>query len=277
MRRWTGAISPPSTRNAREPHRAAAMTSAIFLSVRDKATRLPGKITAPICGRRAIEHLIDRLKCARRPDMVVMTTSVHPGDSGLVDIAAREGIRAFRGSEDDKLLRYLDAAREFGVEFCVVVDGDDLFADPTIIDRIVDSYEASKADYIICDGLPIGVTGFGVRIAALQEVVDTKAESDTEVWGGYFANNPRFKCVFLDPPPRWNHPEWRMTLDYPEDLAFFTAVIEALYEPGRVFGFDAIVDLLERRPDIAALNAGVRDKYEANLRKAAPVAFKDGA
>jgi spore coat polysaccharide biosynthesis protein SpsF (cytidylyltransferase family) len=253
------------------------MKSAIFLSVRDKATRLPGKITAPICGRRAIEHLIDRLKLAKRADMVVMTTSVHPDDSGLVNIAENESILVFRGSEDDKLLRYLDAAKKFGVEFCIVVDGDDLFADPITIDRIVDAYAKSKADYIICDGLPIGVTGFGVRTAALQEVVDTKAESDTEVWGGYFANNPKFNCLFLDPPPRWNRPEWRMTLDYPEDLAFFTAVIEALYKPGQVFTFDEVVELLERRSDIAALNAGVKAKYEANLKKAAPVAFKEGA
>jgi spore coat polysaccharide biosynthesis protein SpsF len=258
-------------------HTDVTSKSAIFLSVRDKATRLPGKITAPICGRRAIEHLIDRLKCTKRPDMVVMTTSVHPDDSDLVEIAKKEGILAFRGSEEDKLLRYLDAAREFGVEFCVVVDGDDLFADPTVIDRIVDDYETSGADYIIVDGLPIGVTGFGVRITALQEVVDTKAESDTEVWGGYFANNPKFNCRFLEPPKRWNRPDWRMTLDYPEDLAFFTAVIEALYKPGRVFGFDEIVELLERRPDVAALNAGVREKYEANLKKAASVAFKEGA
>jgi spore coat polysaccharide biosynthesis protein SpsF (cytidylyltransferase family) len=158
-----------------------------------------------------------------------------------------------------------------------VVDGDDLFADPTMIDRIVEAYGSTGGDYIIVDGLPVGVTGFGVKIKALQQVVDTKAESDTEVWGGYFANNPKFNCVFLKPPPRWAHPEWRMTLDYPEDLAFFTAVIEALYRPGQVFGFDEVVELLERRPEIAALNAGVREKYEANLKKAAPVAFKQGA
>jgi spore coat polysaccharide biosynthesis protein SpsF len=252
------------------------MKTAIFLSVRDKATRLPGKITAPICGRRVIEHLIDRLKLARRPDAVVMATSVHPDDTGLVEIARNEGIVAFRGSEEDKLRRYLDAAREHGIGFCVVVDGDDVFADPTVIDRIVESHAATGADYIICDRLPVGVTGFGVRIAALQTVVETKAESDTEVWGGYFAGNPRFRSVMLDPPPRWEHPEWRMTLDYQEDLDFFTAVFEALYRPGAVFSFDEIVDLLERRPDIVALNSGVREKYEANLKRAAPVAYRSG-
>jgi spore coat polysaccharide biosynthesis protein SpsF len=253
------------------------MKSAIFLSVRDKATRLPGKITASICGRRAIEHLIDRLKCAKRPDLLVMTTSVHRDDSALVEIANKEGILAYRGSEEDKLVRYLDAARHFEVDFCVVVDGDDLFADPTVIDRIIDAYGETGGDYIICDHLPIGVTGFGVKVAALQEVVDTKAESDTEVWGGYFSGNPRFRSIYLDPPPRWRHAEWRMTLDYPEDLAFFSAVFDILYEPGCVFGFEEIVALLESRPDIVALNAGALEKYEANLKRAAPVAFKSRA
>jgi spore coat polysaccharide biosynthesis protein SpsF len=247
---------------------------AVFLSARDKASRLPGKTLAPICGQSAIRHLIDRLKLARRPDLIILTTSVHPGDASLAEIAKREGIEVFRGSEDDKLQRYLDAARQFGVEFCVVVDGDDLFADPTVIDQIIESYRTSQADYIICDHLPIGVTGFGVKIAALQKVVETKAESDTEVWGGYFANNPEFRSLFLEPPPRWRRTDWRMTLDYPEDMAFFTAVFEALYKPGQVFSFDAIVELLERRPDIVSINAGAREKYEANLRKAVAVAFK---
>jgi len=35
----------------------------------------------------------------------------------------------------------------------------------------------------------------------------------------------------------------RLTLDYDEDLAFFTAIFEARYEPGKVLGVEEIVDL----------------------------------
>jgi spore coat polysaccharide biosynthesis protein SpsF (cytidylyltransferase family) len=58
-----------------------------------------------------------------------------------------------------------------------------------------------------------------------------------------------------------------MTLDYPEDLAFFEQVFAQLYVPGAVFSFDAVVDLLTRRPNIVAINAGVKKAYAENLKK----------
>ena len=208
--------------------------TAIFLSVRDKAIRLPGKVTRDICGRSAIVHLIDRLRLSREADLVVMTTSTNPNDDRLAAIAAENGILCFRGSEDDKLVRYLDAAREHRVEFMTVVDGDDLFVDHTIVDQIIGDWRKSDGDFIIVDKLPVGATGFGVRTNAMKKVVELKADDDTEVWGGYFTTTGLFNCRFLQPEdPSWARPEIRMTLDYKEDLDFFQAVFDALYFCGR--------------------------------------------
>jgi spore coat polysaccharide biosynthesis protein SpsF (cytidylyltransferase family) len=249
-------------------------TTAVFLSVRDKATRLPGKVVHPICGRPAIEHLIDRVKQAHEPDMVVLTTSTHRGDDGLEAIAKKNGIRCFRGSEDDKLVRYRDAAFAHSVDFFAVVDGDDLFADSVFIDQIVGTWKKERGDYIIVDGLPLGATAFGVDRQALIKVIDRKAEDNTEVWGGYFTNFGGLQCRFLSPEnSNFARPEWRMTLDYPEDLAFFCAVFDALYRPGQVFSFDEIVRFLNEHPEVAALNRDSQKKYEENLAKAAPVRF----
>jgi spore coat polysaccharide biosynthesis protein SpsF len=246
--------------------------AAIFLSVRDKATRLPGKVMRPIHGKPAIVHLIDRLQSARAADRLVMTTSVYPGDDGLAALAAANGIECFRGSEEDKLVRYLDAATALGIDFCVVVDGDDLFADPAVIDQIVRAWRADGGDFLVVAPLPLGATGFGVRVEALRRVVALKAERDTEVWGGYFTDTALFDCRRLPPAdPALARPELRMTLDYAEDLAFFTAVFDALYRPGSPFTLLQVIDLLNRRPDIVALNREVQARYEARLRQTAPV------
>jgi spore coat polysaccharide biosynthesis protein SpsF (cytidylyltransferase family) len=250
------------------------MKTAIFLSVRDKATRLPGKVRAKIQGRTAIEHLIDRLKMARLPDLLVMTTSTHPDDTRLVEIAEENGIEWFRGSQEDKLQRYLDAAGKYDVEFATVVDGDDLFCDPVCIDRIIAAYREAKADYITCTDLPLGVTAFGIRMEALQEVCRLKAQRDTEVWGGYFTQSGLFKTLSLEVEQRYRHPELRMTLDYPEDLRFFEAVFERLYQPGKVFSLDEIIRCLEENPQIAALNKEAQERYLHHLKKAAPVELK---
>ena len=243
------------------------MRTGIFISARNKARRLPGKTFHPIKGRSVIEHIIDRVRTAPGADVVVLSTSVHPDDAVLVDVARRNGIEGFQGSEDDKLTRYLDCARRHMIDFAVIVDGDDVFCDPQVIGRIIWEKKSSGGDFIIVDGLPVGVTGFGVDVAALAKVVAGKKEHDTEIWGRYFVDNPAFKSVLLPPPPAWAHPEWRMTLDYPEDRVFFERVFDELHRPGRLFSFDEIAALLNRKPEIVAINAGAQKVYEENLKR----------
>lgn len=253
------------------------MKTAVFLSIREKATRLPKKVLKQVAGQSMTEHLIDRLKTATQPDLIVMCTSVHPDDTVLCDIALAKGIHYFRGSEEDKLLRYLDAARAFDVEFFTVVDGDDIFCSAETIDREIEEYRRSEADYIVGDQLPLGATPFGVRTEALAQVVAEKSESDTEVWGSYFTASGRYKVVELPPPDAsWAHPEYRMTLDYPEDLTFFNAVIEALHKPGEVFSFQDLMDYLNAHPDVVALNIDAQARYEEHLKKSPTAAAPAG-
>ena len=58
-----------------------------------------------------------------------------------------------------------------------------------------------------------------------------------------------------------------MTLDYQEDFDFFKAIFDELYNSSRIFTLREIVELLNHRPDIVALNAGAQEMYEKNLLK----------
>ena len=252
--------------------------TAVFISIREKSTRLPRKSLRVIEGRTVCEWLVERARLAERPDRVVLTTSTDPRDRVLCDIAERCGISSFQGSPDDKLDRYLQAARHFGVAFAVIVDGDDLFVSERHIDAAIDAYRASAADYVSQDGLPLGAASFGVRIAALEEVCRIKAESDTEVWGGYFTKSNRFRTKMLPvDDPELRHPEYRMTLDYEEDLAFFEKVLGTVGTGGRVPPFADIMRYLNAHPDVVGINRGAQAKYEQNLLKSAPVRLKEGS
>ncbi len=250
------------------------MRSAVFVSVRDKATRLPGKIYLDLGGQPAIERLIERVTEAREVDLVVLTTSTHPDDRKLLATAARCGIESFAGSETDKLDRYLRAAERFGVDFAAVVDGDDLFCEPTYIDRIVRERRDSGGDYIVVDGLPLGATAFGIAIDALRRVCELKQESDTEVWGAYFTRPGLFDVRLLAPEPEDRRPDLRMTLDYPEDYEFFRTVYEALLPERPTPSLRAIIQFCDAHPDVAALNRGVQERYEMNLKRAAPARLR---
>lgn len=249
---------------------------AVFISIREKSTRLPHKSLRVIQGRNVCEWLIQRVCLATKADLVVLTTSVDPRDKVLCDIAEEAGIAAFQGSEDDKLDRYLRAARAHGVEFAIVVDGDDIFVSEGHIDAVVEAYRQTGADFISQEGLPLGAASFGVRIEALAEVCRMKAERDTEVWGGYFTKSDRYKVHMIQVTEAPLHrPDVRMTLDYEEDLQFFTAILDALGGEGHVPTFREIMTHIDAHPELPEINRSAQAKYEQNLLKSAPVRLKE--
>lgn len=250
------------------------MVSAAFLSVREKATRLPKKVLLDIKGKSVTEHLIERLRAARKPDLVVLCTSTDPRDTVLVEIAQQYGISYFRGSEGDKLDRYLQAAKKFSIDFMVIADGDDIFCDPTHIDRSIETYQRTNADYTVTSDLPLGAVLFGVKTEALEKVCAIKAESNTEVWGGYFTETGLFHVEHVQVEPELRHPEIRLTLDYPDDFALIQEIFERLYRPGEIISLQRVVKLLLDNPDLMKINHRAKELYMENLRRHPPIKLK---
>ena len=232
-----------------------------------KFVRLPNKQMREILGRPITAHIIDRLKTSTLAQRIVLTTSTHPDDAVFADLARQEGIDFFKGSPEDRLERYLHAADHFRADFVVVVDGDDPFCDPEIIDETIRRYQKSNADYTSCKNLPLGVTSHGLKVEALRQICARKQDDEPELWVGYFTETGLFKVDLFEPDPALRRPEFRMTLDYPEDFAFFSAVFQNLYTPGQVFTLRQILDLLDHHPEIAALNSRCKAIYEENLQR----------
>lgn len=238
------------------------MKSAIFIAIRMKSTRLPGKALLEIKGKPVIEHLIDRLKTAKLPDLIVLCTSTHPDDAILMDIAEKNKIQGFRGSEDDKLERFLAAALKYHIELIIAVDGDDILCDPVYIDKTIEMLIKTNADLVTCDKLPLGAACNGIKLEALKKVCEIKCETDTEVWRSYFTDTGLFKVEFLEPEDvELAQPEIRLTLDYPEDYEFLKEVFERLYVPGKVFRLKEILTLLKNNPQLIDINKGVQQYY----------------
>lgn len=253
-----------------------SLNTAIFLSVRNKATRLAGKELIEIQGKTVIEHLISRLKRARKPGRIILCTSLHPDDQILADIALQNEIEAFRGHEDDKLVRYRDAALQYEIEFVAVVDGDDLFCEPLIIDQTLTELEKGRADYVTVKDLPVGAACFGVTRVALERVCELKAAQDTEVWGRYFTETGMFTNTLMEAEdPALKRPDLRLTLDYQEDLLLYNQLFDRLAPDGvSYFGLKDIIALIEKEPEIGKLNAEAQLRYLRNLQTKPKIKIK---
>ncbi len=242
------------------------MNAGILLSVRAKATRLPGKVFLPLYDGNVTESLLRRLQRSTRASAVVLATSTASGDDELAALAAREGVACFRGSPDDKLFRYRDAALAFGFKTVAIVDGDDPFVSMSHLDRTLSRAAAGSADLVSFDNLPLGAAAWCIATSALETVCAGRTEGNTEVWGSLFRSDPRFRIVDLhEDDPRLARPDVRMTLDYDVDYRFFTTVAKALQARGRYPDFESVMQHLAEHPDAIAINREAQAAYEAHL------------
>ncbi len=243
------------------------MKYAIYLSVRNKAKRFPGKVLRIVKGKTITDHLISRLKHSSKVSQIVLCTSTNSDDDILVEIAKKNKIDFFRGSEDDKLDRYLNAAHKFSTDFIAVVDGDDVFCDPELIDMCVSEFEETGADYVTVKDAPLGTSPFCIKKSALETVCKTKTQTNTEVWGRLFTERSEFKKSFVIPKKKLQRPEIRLTLDYNEDFILIEKIFDALYQEGKYITLDDIVDFLTKNPELLEINKHAQELYETHLRE----------
>jgi spore coat polysaccharide biosynthesis protein SpsF len=253
----------------------------VLISVRASSTRLPGKAFTELGGAPATARLVRRMGRAERPSGVVVCTSTNPADDVLEALARELGVTCVRGAEEDKLERYLLASRELGAEFLLIVDGDDLLCDPEAADAILACYEESlgeprPVDYAIVDGLPLGATPFGVRVEALASVCARKRESNTEVWGSYFADGSEFETRRLAPSdPATARSELRLTLDYREDLELIGAIYDTFGDQDPTLR--EAIELIDSRPGLADVNRAAGEAYAERIAQHAVGALPPSA
>lgn len=246
-----------------------------LITARLKSTRLPLKLLKEVKGKPIISHMIDRLKLAKKIDQIIICTSENPQDRPLIQIAEENNIDSFCGDPDDVIARLSTAAEENNLDYVLNITGDCPFVDPIYVDKVVEAFLSTDADLIRTFGLPHGAFSYGIKPEALKKILEIKGDKDTEVWGRYFTDTDLFKVYDLPiDNPKHQQPDLRMTLDYPEDLAFFEKVFDHLYQENHVFSLDAILDLLEKHPEIVLINKDCARSFQKRFQAQSEISLK---
>jgi len=242
------------------------MKTALVITVRMKSSRLPKKALLEINGKSMLEHLIDRMKIAKLPDMIIVATSDHPDDAVLEEVAKKAGVGCFRGSQDDKLARYLGASKKFGFDYIVDVSADNPFSDAVYVDRIIEDFRKdSSLDFIMVKDMPLGTAPIGLKISAVEKICEIKTGSDTEAYGYYFMNSDLFKVKYLEADENIRRSDIRLTVDYQEDFDLVSRIFNELGAKDNTFSLCDVVDLFERKPELLKINEEAQKKYKANF------------
>lgn len=235
-----------------------------ILQARTTSTRLPRKILLRLFGKTVLEHIITRVHAAKTVDAICVATTTNATDDVTASIARSCGANVYRGSEDDVLDRFYQAACQTQADTIIRVTADDPFKDPDVIDLIVQTFEQGGFDYVsntmqptYPEGIDVEVFSMAALTRAWQEV---SLPSEHEHVTPYIWKHPdRFRTQNVTYMEDLSHMRW--TLDKPEDWVFIQQVYDALYPEKPIFLMNDILHLLQERPFLADLqSATVRNE-----------------
>lgn len=222
----------------------------VFIPVRLSSSRLPHKAMSLIDKKPVIQYLLERLQHTKKIRKIIVCTTRNRSDDTLVDFLENKKIDVFRGDEQDILVRFLDASKQYDTKFAVIVDGDDIYSDPVLVDLIIGEFEKTNSDYIQITGPPVGFTPLGVKTSALRKICEIKKSKITDTgYGRFFTDNENlFDIHMLKVDVQRNfQTNLRLSLDYKEDLKLATEIFKQI---GNDFHLDDILKLLEEQPHL---------------------------
>lgn len=230
-----------------------------IVQARIGSTRLPAKVSADIGGETMLGRALARLRQARQIAEIVVATTTAAADDGIEEFCRQKNVAVFRGSEDDVLDRYYQAAKSRRADVVVRVTADCPLLDPQVVDRIIEAFVAEGCDYasntLVCtypDGLDVEVFSFIALEIAWR---DARRQADREHVTPYLRTSGKFRLLNVESELGRSLAYMRWTVDVARDLEFVRAVYGRLGERSDFTWLD-VLRLLDAEPALAQLNQG---------------------
>jgi spore coat polysaccharide biosynthesis protein SpsF len=232
------------------------MNIVAIIQARCGSARLPGKVLMDIAGRSMFSRVVERTRQARMLTEIVLATSTERRDEPLASLAARLGVRCFRGSEDDVLSRFVGAAAVFNADLVVRLCADCPLLDGVVIDRVVQVFQESDGIDYASNNLertyPLGLDAeVFTRDALVRAHLEAKLPYEREHVTPYIYKHPELFSL-RNVVHSSDLSAYRLTVDEPADLKVVQKIYQHFEE--RSFSFIDILKFLRENPQVRQLN-----------------------
>jgi spore coat polysaccharide biosynthesis protein SpsF len=233
-----------------------------IIQARMNSTRLPGKVLQEIAGRSMLERVVERCRWAKLPQSTIIATTTDDGDDAIVEACRKIDVPVFRGSEQQVLDRYREAARAHRAQAVVRVTCDCPLVDAEVMDRVIRTLLDAGADYAsntLQRTYPRGLDTEAFTMNALEtawrECKDPAA--CVHVTPFIYGAPDRFRLESCE--GEGNYANHRWTVDTAEDLELIREIYARLGDKEQ-FGWREVLALFDSDPKLAAMNAHVAQK-----------------
>lgn len=208
----------------------------ILTQARIGSTRFPQKVLKKIGEESLLSIHLKRLKKSENASKIVVATTFEKESDKIVEIAMLENVEAVKGSTDDVLDRFYQAAKNEKPDFVVRVTSDCPLIDHRLIDQVIEMTVQNNLDYganILVEEFPDGQDIEVIKWSALEKAwLEAKLPSEREHVTPYIRKNTDFNggTLFkaMNFPANANYNQVRMTVDEPSDLDTITLLISKL-------------------------------------------------
>lgn len=226
------------------------------------STRLPGKVLKEVDGVSLLELHLKRASRSRLLSKLIVATTLEPEDDRICALAQRLGFSVYRGSVNDVLDRYYQAAKTEEPDYVVRITADCPLIDPEVIDAAIELCLAQHVDYAsntldptYPDGIDVEVFKFAALELAWKEA---KLPSEREhvtpyIWKNSSAKGgDRFRAASLQNAV--DDSDLRITVDEPEDFVVIERLVRQLGPDCR---WQDYARRLRQDPDLLRTNYGI--------------------
>lgn len=232
-----------------------------IIQARCGSTRFPEKVFADVAGRPLLWHVVNRMKQVRLIDDVIVATSTNLKDDKIEGWCRREGIKCFRGSENDVLNRYYAASTQFPSDVIVRVTADDPFKEPKVMEQVISKLLSGDYDLTTNnfppsypEGLDCEVFTFNVLEKMEHNAIDTFEREHVTQY--VYHNLDKFKIGNVCSGRQLSFYRW--TIDNEEDLEMVKAIYDKRGGGGGMLFMEEILEILHEHPEIAMINSNVQ-------------------
>ncbi len=239
----------------------------VIVAGRIKSSRLKNKAILKINKIPSVELCLSNCLKIKDVSKVILASSTLQEDSLLKNYTLNRKAEFFQGDPDDVILRFLKASEKYDLDVIIRVTADCPIVSPEIAEILLKAHFEKGADYTAPKQFSVGTNCEIYNVQMLKKIIDLLGNAKHSEYMTWYAQNNAhiFKINMVDLPEEYIR-DYRLTLDYEEDLKMFNELFKKLKNLKKELSLRNIFETLDNYPEIPSINNHLTLVYKTDKK-----------
>ena len=232
-----------------------------IIQARTGSTRLPGKVVKKIGDRTVLEILLTRLKNVSALTELIVATTTKSEDNIIEKISLENSVKVFRGSENNVLDRYYEAAKKYNADIIVRITSDNPLVSLDLISFQIEYLIQNNCDYVGSKEVILGTAVETFSFQSLKKAwYNAKNKYEMEHVTPYiYEHRDIFTVEYISPLRNLEKKDIRLTIDTIEDFNLYVH-LENTFGDLTTANLNDIIEYIDRNNHIKSINSNIKQK-----------------